>query len=87
MARGYRDEDTQDDCFVVCDEAQALHATEKALKVSLGRHHVDDLEPGVEIWIPLAAVHDDSEVFDPKDQSRGKLIIKTWFARSKGWVE
>lgn len=40
--------------------------------------------PGLkEVWIPQAAIHDDSEVW--KQGHIGKLVICAWFARARGW--
>jgi hypothetical protein len=37
-----------------------------------------------ETWIPKSMVHEDSEVW--KDgQEAGELVVKTWFARERGW--
>jgi len=35
-------------------------------------------------WIPLSAVHDDSEVYRAGDE--GDLLLKEWFAEKKGWI-
>lgn len=34
-------------------------------------------------WLPLAAVHRDSDV--PKEEV-GEVIVCAWFARSRGWL-
>jgi len=36
-------------------------------------------------WIPLSAVHDDSEVFDAKENAEGVLIVEAWLADKRGW--
>jgi hypothetical protein len=48
---------------------------------------------GREHWVPFSGIHDDSEVYgrdvDGRKQARGDsgtLIVKRWFARSKGWT-
>lgn len=48
---------------------------------------------GIEHWIPFSGVHDDSEIFGKDEQGytqrrgeTGTLIVKRWFARSKGWT-
>jgi hypothetical protein len=38
---------------------------------------------GGEVWIPQAAVHDDSEAW--KQGDKGKLVVCAWFARARGW--
>lgn len=35
-------------------------------------------------WIPISCLHDDSEVFAKGDE--GKLVVKAWFAKQKGWA-
>jgi len=52
--------------------------TGKALKVWLE-------EWGDSVWIPYSCIHDDSEVFDDEDNSRGEVIVKQWWAESKGF--
>lgn len=36
------------------------------------------------LWIPKSVVHDDSEVFDAKNNARGKLVVKHWWAHREG---
>ena len=36
------------------------------------------------VWVPKSVVHDDSEVYDAKDNARGKLVIKHWWAAREG---
>lgn len=50
--------------------------TPKAILVDFG---------GKTEWIPQSAVHDDSEAWKFGDV--GKLVVFTWFARKKGWVD
>jgi hypothetical protein len=57
------------------DDCTAVHATPKALLVSIP-------ELGDEIWIPRSVVHDDSEVFESGHE--GELVIKEWWAREEG---
>lgn len=56
---------------------QVITATEKALKVQLESE--DDSR-----WVPKSQVHDDSEVYDDKDNATGDLIVKRWFAEKEG---
>lgn len=63
-------------------EAMCLGATEKALQVRIR------LPAGNRtMWVPKSVVHDDSEVFDAKDNARGKLVLQAWFAREEGLVD
>ena len=46
-----------------------------------------------QVWIPMSAVHDDSEVFgvgtDGQRQTvgeRGELVLRHGWAEAKGWV-
>ena len=48
---------------------------------------------GREHWIPFSAITDDIEIFGKDEQGHtqrrgetGTLIVKRWFARSKGWT-
>jgi len=36
------------------------------------------------VWIPKAVVHDDSEVFDSRENARGKLVLQAWWADQEG---
>lgn len=36
---------------------------------------------GKERWVPKSVVHDDSEVFDAKENAAGKLVLVGWWAR------
>lgn len=88
MARGIRDEDDDDGQCIVSDEAVITRTTELAVLVDVGRHRLETLTDEEEregVWIPKSALHDDSEVYDPKEESRGRLIVKGWFARKRGW--
>lgn len=51
-------------------DCTCLHATDKALKVMIPGHG--------EEWVPKAAVHDESEVYD--NGHSGDLILHKWFA-------
>lgn len=41
---------------------------------------------GVPRWVPKSVIHDDSEVYDGRDNATGKLVIGEWFAIKEGWV-
>jgi len=43
--------------------------------------YIEDLEETR--WIPKSVVHDDSEVFDDNENSRGTLVIEDWFAEKE----
>jgi hypothetical protein len=58
-------------------QAQAIAGTEKALRVQLESED----EPR---WIPRSQVHDDSEVYDDKDNATGDLVVTRWFAEKEG---
>ena len=34
-------------------------------------------------WIPKSVIHDDSEVFDSDENSRGTLVLPEWFAEKE----
>lgn len=57
--------------------ARVNAVTEKAV-------NVDTKEYG-SFWLPQSAIHDDSEVWDAKNNS-GELVVKSWFAEKKGLV-
>lgn len=61
-------------------QAQAIAGTEKALRVQLESED----EPR---WIPRSQIHDDSEVYDDKDNATGDLVVKRWFAEKEGLHE
>jgi hypothetical protein len=42
------------------------------------------MEDGSERWVPKSVIHDDSEVYDDSDNSRGKLVLKGWWAEKQG---
>jgi len=50
-------------------------ATDKALLVSL-----DEL--GEEKWIPIAVIHDDSEVYE--EGHEGEVVVASWWAEKEG---
>lgn len=58
------------------DDVKVIHATSKAILIDS-----DELS---EEWIPNAAVHNDSEVYQKGDE--GTLTIHGWFAEKKGWI-
>lgn len=66
-------------------DATCIHATPQAMRVRLTRT-VNGRETVTEAWVPKACVHDDSEVFDARDNARGKLVVKQWWAEREGWV-
>lgn len=41
------------------------------------------LPGGREVWIPKSAIHDDSEVFDGKNNAEGKLVAQDWWAEKE----
>ncbi len=57
--------------------AKAIVASVKALRVQLESE--DDPR-----WIPLSQIHDDSEVFDAKNNATGDLVVTRWFAEKEG---
>lgn len=60
-------------------QAQAISGTEKALRVLLESED----EPR---WIPRSQIHDDSEVYDDKNNTTGDLVVTRWFAEKEGLV-
>lgn len=76
MTRGFTDEDKprrDDDEPSVYEPVVCIHATEKAILCRFG----DGTRRPLEVWIPQAAVSDDSEVY-AKGHS-GKLVVKAFF--------
>lgn len=69
-----RDDDDADYKVTVMD-CRIIAATPKAIKVVM---------PGraLPVWIPQAAVHDDSQIW--RDGDRGDLVLKGWFAERDG---
>jgi hypothetical protein len=63
------------------DGCKAVRGTDLALLVK-GVSPDDDDE---EEWVPRSVIDDDSEVYD--EGHEGKIVIKSSFARSKGWTE
>lgn len=53
----------------------ALVETKKALLVKL----LEKEDGSDEVWIPLACIHEDSEVF-AKESGQGKVIVQRWWA-------
>lgn len=41
---------------------------------------------GEQVWIPQSQIHDNSEVYDAKDNSEGTLVVTEWIALQKGLV-
>ena len=56
--------------------AKVKRATERAFLVELR-------EAKTEIWIPKSVIHDDSEVFDARDNAEGELVVMAWWARKE----
>jgi hypothetical protein len=40
---------------------------------------------GEEKWVPKSCVHDDSEVFDAKENAEGMLMLVGWWASENGF--
>ena len=57
-------------------QARAFAGTAKALRVQLESED----EPR---WIPRSQIHDDSEVYDDKDNATGDLVVTRWFAEKE----
>jgi len=66
----------ENDMKATIKDAKCTSATEKALRVRISEKR--------SIWVPVSAIHDDSEVFDAKDNNYGKLVIMPWFAEQIG---
>lgn len=49
-----------------------------------GRALLIQLETGDERWIPSSVIHDDSPVYDSRDNSEGDVVVKRWFAEKEG---
>lgn len=69
------------DAKATIKDAKCVGASDKALKVRIPdpkgtttRH----------VWVPKSAIHDDSEVYDDRGHSFGKLVVKPWFAEQIG---
>lgn len=58
------------------EDVIAKSETEKAIRVT----HED----GLDIWIPISQIDDDSEVYAQGDT--GTLIISKWIAEQKGFI-
>lgn len=65
-------------------EVELERVTAKAILVITGKQR--------EVWIPMSAVHDDSEVYGlgtggdrQSVGTRGKLVLKRWYTDQKGW--
>lgn len=59
----------------VYDNCKCVAVTDRAILVVDGS--------GAKRWVPKAAVHDDSDVYDAKDQE-GALVVEEWFAEKIG---
>jgi hypothetical protein len=62
---------------VAFEDVEALRETDKALLCNIN---------GEEHWIPKSQIHDNSEVFDEGENSRGKLVLTAWIAEVKGLI-
>jgi len=62
------------DGVLVCDDANAIGESEKALLVEMD---------GEEEWIPKDHIHDDSECY--KKGTTGTLVVSQWLAQQRGW--
>lgn len=40
-------------------------------------------KPRREVWVPKSAIHDDSEVYDARQNNHGKLVLHEWFAEKE----
>ncbi len=59
---------------------KAIAGTEKALRVQLESEDAPR-------WIPRSQIHDDSEVYDDKNNATGDLVVSRWFAEKEGLCE
>lgn len=92
--RGYTSEDDERDRYrgrddggnepVEMGQVVLLRQTEKAILVETAK--------GREVWLPMLAVHDDSEIFGVDNDGHkqgggevGKLVLKRWFVRAQVW--
>lgn len=55
------------------------HSTDKALRIKF-------TELGEEKWIPLSVIHDDSELYNDKDNDEGEVVVEAWWAEKEGLV-
>ncbi len=62
--------------------SKATEETPKALRVTLQSNTAHSTW----VWIPKSMIHDDSEVYDAKDNSSGKLVVKLWWAEKEGLI-
>jgi hypothetical protein len=60
--------------------SEAIAETNKAIQVKV---QVKKGEFKV-VWIAKSQIHDDSEIFDARENSKGKLVIPAWLAEEKG---
>lgn len=80
MMRDADDDDDDGDDRVSLGVGQVTLASDLALRVSLAEHD------GRNLWIPRSVLHDDSEVFDDKANAFGRVIVKGWWARERGFA-
>ena len=72
--------DEDDDVGADFPDSKVVKETDRAVlcDIALEKHQTR------RIWIPKSIIHDDSEVFDATEHSKGKLILKTWWAEKEG---
>lgn len=69
-----------DDKKVDLPGVEAVRETTKALLCYLP---AEKGKPRRELWIPKSAIHDDSEVYDTRENNHGKLVVHEWFAEKE----
>lgn len=59
--------------------------TPLALRVRIAKPSIPSVRPDDQLWIPKSVIHDDSECYGMgKDESRGLVIVKAWWAEKNG---
>lgn len=88
MTRGFTSEDTarpsDDDDESEGNEPVVVDTCARGVGAS-GNALLVRRDNGIERWIPHVCIHADSEVFQAN--TSGKLIVKRWWARKRGWTE
>lgn len=74
----YTDADGNEDFVSYDGTASVKTETDKALLVRF------EEDPREEVWIPKSQISEESEVYEKG--TSGKLVIKKWFAKEKGWL-
>lgn len=59
------------------EDAEVMRETDKALLINI---------EGEEKWVPKSVIDDDSEVFDGRENRKGALVLKLWWAEQEGLV-